>query len=457
MLNPLAHRPTKPNFLFSIALVLVLAITTQTHAQRRGVALYDPQGVFVDPDGVLKTKTVAKGKALRLLLNKTRIIRKDHDLRYISLPRLFAQVRKLQEAGKPIPDDIKYLGGITKLQYLFVDSKNKDLIIVGRAEKIDKQFPGRPMGVKTGRPVLQLDDLVVALRTVGPGKQIQPFGVNIEQTKRQQNAMVAVFNSRIADLQIRSKRASVFDAMAKAAGPQTVRLINLAPDTRFALVCLEADYLMKRLAIGLYKSPVPAVRSYLSLRKSLNEAPNRFWFEAKYDALLTSPDGTAFKLQGQSLQILTQEQFQSKENAKSDPAADGFASQATKYFDDLAHFIPSFADLANLTDLSVFAALINQENLHKKINWNMAWVLDAKSGYPVPRVKVPTTAETLVNYNLVRLSPRQHAIIHAAGGVLLKLNKTIRNRKSSSADFTNAQKSIPAGWQTLVPHSATKK
>ena len=40
----------------------------------------------------------------------------------------------LREANKPIPDDLKYLGGLTQIRFVFAYPDQKDLIISGPAE-----------------------------------------------------------------------------------------------------------------------------------------------------------------------------------------------------------------------------------------------------------------------------------------------------------------------------------
>ena len=97
---------------------------------------------------------------------------KAERLCFVSLPKTFAQARALTEAGKPLPEELKYLGGLTQVRYVFVFPEEKDLVIAGPAEPwfvIDEQHAA---GKRSGRAVMRLEDLVVAMRTVrdiGPG------------------------------------------------------------------------------------------------------------------------------------------------------------------------------------------------------------------------------------------------------------------------------------------------
>ena len=93
-------------------------------------------------------------------------------MRKISLRALEAACQHfLTENSGKLPDEIKYLGGLQRIQYVFVYPEQNDIVLAGPAEgwKIDEA--GNVVGVTTGRPVLQLDDLLVALRTVSSARQ----------------------------------------------------------------------------------------------------------------------------------------------------------------------------------------------------------------------------------------------------------------------------------------------
>ena len=56
-----------------------------------------------------------------------------------------------------------------------------------------------------------------------------------------------------------ASRKERMDEMVKALGPQRVRVFGTEPDTRLALVCVAADYELKRFALGLDRAPVAGV------------------------------------------------------------------------------------------------------------------------------------------------------------------------------------------------------
>lgn len=418
----------------------------------RGQVAQDPEGVYIDPQGVLATKKLADGGKLRDLLKlAARRAPDESSLVYISLPRLFAAARAELDAGRAIPDDLRYLSGLVKLQYVLLDEAGNDLVIAGRAEPYDPAMPGRPLGLHTGRPVLQLDDLVVALRTCGPGRADHSFGCTIHLSAQQMQAVVDELNRQSIVVKTEpSRRREVADKLADAAGLQQVGLYSLTPDSRLAFTCVEADYLLKRLALGLDRSPVPQVASYIVTQKSADVNGNRFWFEAMYEPLLVAADGSAYAIRGQSLQIRTRKRFNDKadhDETNVDPGAKLFADQATKHFDKLARHIPAFGDLANLCDLGLLAALIARDDLHRKANWNLDWILDS-AGYSVTKVPVPATARTLVNYN-----QRDQTLLFAAGGVKLTPAPFLDKRTLDEAGMLRPlRRTIPPDqWRVMPP------
>ena len=426
----------------AIPCIVAVALMAGSAAAQATAAL-DPEGVYIDSEGVLKTRKVDTGKRLRELRKRAAANKEDGRLVFISLPRLFAQVREKLDAGQKLPDEMRYLKGMVKLQFVFVYPEEKDLVIAGPAEPIDAKFPGRPVGRRTGRPVLQLDDLVVALRTCGPGKVGDAFGCTIQQTADGRKKMLAKLKEREGALRANPKsHKAISRAMAEAGGLQPVKFFALKPDTRFAFVCLEADYLMKRQALGLDRSPVKKVKSNLALRSSPETTASRFWFETLYEPLKVSPDGNAFEIQGQSLQILTRSRFidEDKDQVQADATARKHAELATRHFSELAKFILPYADLANLADLSLLAALIGQDNLHQKTGWDLGWILDT-DGYPVAKVRVPESAQTLANSKLT-----SRTVIFASGGVKFTLKKFVTERTKDERGTLAARADRPDGW-----------
>jgi len=380
---------------------------------------YDPVGVDIDPNGVLKSRINKPDARLAELRKKAKDFKDDGKLIFISLPRLFERAEALLKNNKPLPADVAYLGGMVKLQYVFVYPDEKDIIIAGPAEPFDTDTPYRPLGKITGRPVLHLEDLVTALRSSGPGKFPDRVGCDINITKEIQDRIGKKARQVAPKSGVIGKR-NAADQIAKAGGRQPVQYYALNADTRFAVVCVEADYRLKQLALGLFKTPVKKVRSYSNLIKK-PELPHRFSLESDYEALVVTPDGNAFEFKGASLKVNSGLLGKPDSTDKDiSAAALRFKKACNNNFAELTKYMVSWADLTNLADLSVFAALIGQDKLHDKIEWDLSWILKE---YPVTKMKGIKSAQTLCNYSM---SGRM--ILFTSGGVWIKPEEWAKNR-----------------------------
>ena len=354
-------------------------------------------GVYVSKDGLLgversqddSRQLTARRAALVRAGREARAAGKKEQLGYISLPRLFAQAKKAVDAGQPIPDDVRFMGGMTKVKYIFVFPDKKDLVLAGDVEPYDKKNPARPIGLFSGRPVLQLEDLVVTLRHMGPGHVPGQIGCSIDPPR---NAMQIVSDIIKDPTNRRVSKAEKSQMMVQNVGPQTVRYINIAADTRVAYVIVEADYLLKRMAMGVDPSPVAAVRHQ---KQNDRLQFNRLWLVPHYEPLLVSDDGLSYEIRGQGIKLnASSDQFADKEASL---AAEGYAKNFTKYFPQLAAAVPSYADLWNITDLAYVSALIAQDRLDRKAGWDLSWVMSEK-GCPLTEVTPVQTAETMAYY-----------------------------------------------------------
>jgi hypothetical protein len=374
----------------------LLFLLASSSAIGQAAAAMDPQGVHVDAKGVLRSRTTDPDPRLAELWKNAKSLQKDGRFLYVSLPRLFAEARRAVESAKGLPAELRCLGGMTRLQYIFVYPDSKDLVIAGPAEPIDAREAYRPLGKITGRPVLQLDDLVTALRAFGPGRTPDRLGCDIEITPEIRERVNAKIQSVGPTSRIVGFRKAC-DQIADAGGVQPVKYWGLEPATRFAFVCVEADFRLKQLGLGLLAPPVPKVESYRNLIL-VPEKEFRFSLESNYEALAASPDGLAFELRGPSLKV-NGGLLGHPESTVQDlsPAGKRFVASCNENFDALIRHLVSWADLCNLGDLSVLAALVGGDGLAEKAGWDVSWILDPK-GYPVVEMKAPTSAAVLCNY-----------------------------------------------------------
>ena len=163
-------------FLFALVATPIAATAQNTTVQlpQFGIAI-DADGVlslkvFRDPRGALTAKRVA---AARDALAGDLFA--PAKMRMVSLVRLERAIKKKLDAGDQPDDVMRHLAGLQRVQYVFFYPERRDIVIAGPAEGWINDLSGRAVGVTTGRPVLLLEDLMVALRAYPPGSRHKPF------------------------------------------------------------------------------------------------------------------------------------------------------------------------------------------------------------------------------------------------------------------------------------------
>lgn len=401
-------------------------------------------GIAIDASGVVAPvfqKELASKLAQQRLLafaekNFPADLNKPSELRMISLVRLEKACQSFADEKKHVTPEIQYLAGLQRIDYVFLSPDSGDLVIAGPAEGFAPDEMGRVVGVTTGRPPIRLDDLIVALRTVPRTSQI---GCSIDPTPSGLQAFGDYVrrNSTPATTAVIQQR---FREMAKALGQQDVSVFGVPGDSHFAQVLVEADYRMKLMATGIEK---PRLKGFLSHLQAIRPGQNtfqRWWFTPLYDAFQQSEAGDAFAFSGQRLQLMAEEERVSAEGIRTAAKANGastqkFAAQFTKRFEELAKIVPVFAELQNITDLAVLAALMQKKQLAQKVGWKMSLFLD-EDQTPLVKGNVPKHVQSVYG---TRLAGRLILGL-VAGGVELNPFQTVSTTKfdPASPELTDA-------------------
>ena len=394
-------------------------------------------GISVNSQGVLSNATVDEtGRLVQIMQESLAPVPGDlvqaTEIRKISLRLLEEAVAEATQTGKPLPDEIRYLAGLQEIRYVFVDRENRDIIIAGPGEgwKVNKK--GAVVGIKTGRPVMLLDDLLVAMRTARAAMRdvitcsIDPQPEGIAQLRNYLNSIQAMSNPQQTKANIE-----------KILGPQKVTFTVVPETSHFARVMIAADYRMKRLGMHLDRSPVPGLPSYLQMVKSsggrIGDMFPRWWLEPRYESVMQSPDGLAWELHGASVKAMTEAEYineagQRQKANKVDPLAKRWADLFTQKFDKLAVADPIFGQLRNCMQMSVLSALIVKEDLTAKAGYSLPTLLDPTevqiAKYPAPK-QVDTVASALKAGN--------HWIVSASGGVAIDSFAVIQKPKKNPA------------------------
>lgn len=387
-------------------------------------------GIAIDAAGVV-TPAFVKETTARLNQKRQEALAAEHlsaditassPLRKVSLVRLEKMSREFAEQNKHVPVEMQFLAGLQRIDYVFVYPETGDLVIAGPAEGFAPNVIGRVLGTSTGRPPLRLDDLIVALRTVPRASLI---GCSIDPTQQG----LARFNDYLKRNSFATTTAVIqrrFREMAQAMGTQDVSVFGVPANSHYASVLVEADYRMKLMSVGLERPKISKWKSHLQLIGTGGNTLQRWWFTPLYDAFKQSQDGNSFQISGQRVQLMSQSEQVSASGKRSAAATQAqsiekFAKQFTERYEDVAEVSPIFAELQNIIDLAILAALFEKEQLPQRVDWSMDLFLDEVKT-PIAKGNPPSKVASVCNYR--KAGSRMVGLV--GGGVTISPNRLLR-------------------------------
>ncbi|HVW00462.1 MAG TPA: DUF1598 domain-containing protein [Planctomycetaceae bacterium] len=359
-------------------------------------------GILVDANGVVQP---VFGQDHNAKLERTRIEAdaREHlpsdlnalsPLRKISLRRLEEECAKYADRKQDVTVEMQFLAGLQRIDYVFIYPDAHDVVIAGPAEGFAFDAVGRAVGVSTGQPPIRLGDLLVALRCL---ERDGKFGCSIDPRQEALEKLGQWLKQQpIATSTDQAK--SRFEQSAEIVGMQDVKVWGVPAESHFAQVLVEADYRMKRIGLGLDHPPVKGLHSHLATLGAHGNSMQRWWFVPQYDDFVRTEDGLGYQPAGPRAQVLAQEELVDQQGRRSDAgntrqSTQKWARHFSKKFPELADRVPVFAEMRNLFDLAIVAALFKKEQIPQRAGWRPGLFLDAaraptKRG-PVPR-QVPT-------------------------------------------------------------------
>jgi uncharacterized protein DUF1598 len=377
--------------------------------------------VSIDADGVVAAPKVEVVRELREHYLKDfkavpAELNRPVELRKISLKQIEEACAKAdKQTTYYLPDEIRFLAGIQRIQYIFVYPEENDIVLAGPGEgwKVDEN--ANYVGVTTGRPVLRLEDLMVALRTVHDARQ-GGITVSIDPTEegRQRLSQLKQQHPKFT-----SETAAAFE---KALGSQKITITGVPDTSRFARMLFCSDYHMKRIAMKLDASPVKGLPSYVDMIKQNGARPTnmmpRWWLACNYEPLAKSPDGLAWEIRGPGVKVLTEDELigadgSVKGTGQANPTAQKWADLMTAKYDELSVKQPVFGELRNLMDLCVVAALIAKEDMLAKAHLEIPTLAAKDSKMELTHWHAPKSVPTQVS----TLRGNGEVIVTASGGV----------------------------------------
>lgn len=391
-------------------------------------------GVAVDADGVLRRMMVNDFTGQ---LNRQRVqeslaeidtdIARFSKLRKVSLTRLAKLIQNSIAEGHGPTEEMKYLAGLTRIKYVFFYPETQDIVIAGPAEGWVDTVEGRVLGVETGLPVLQLQDLIVALRAFPPGERSNPLVYcSIDATDEGLMRMQEFLQS-IGRQIVPGDEQFIVQGLRESLGMQMITLGGISPNTHFAQVMVEADYRMKLIGIGL-ETPPARIKSYVSQASFGSIASNamcRWWFVPDYNRLRMTEDCHAMEFVGPGVKLVGEDEVVGRNGQRSSAGQQNRASRKfTRSFTDkyaqLAERSPVYGQLRNCIDMLIAAAFMQQHDLYGLAGWDLS-VLGNEEIYPVETYHAPTQVASAVN----SIWKGRHLATPVGGGVQIRATEAL--------------------------------
>jgi len=211
-------------------------------------------------------------------------------------------------------ENIKILGGITKLLGMVYDKERDDIIIVGYKEKKNKNK-------------LNIDDLITSIKSICINKQYPCVSIeNTEGTER--NSL------------------------------QKVKFEGGINNTSLGKIFFDADTVLKKLSLGLIKREIWGIKSYLSLSiEDIQKKPNfnksvisRFWFNPYNLSFLGDTD--IFIIDKLDVNILIETM---RSNFNEDVPGKIFVEKMTKNFDNIKKEFSCISQIESSFDMIALA------------------------------------------------------------------------------------------------------
>lgn len=416
------------------ASILAMYVCGSAQAQFGGFRNAAVGGVKIDTEGVLSDPQVGERRDLQAAWQKglekvPADLEKWTDLRFVSLKQLESEIAAARSANKEVPDSVRFMAGLQRVKYVLIYPEQHDVVLAGPAEGWKVDLHGNVVGATSGRPVLTLDDLMVAMRVAettnasGISCSIDPTPEGLQRMKELSGQLSGKNGPQVAAQQ-----------MEQAVGPQTITITGVPATSHLARVIVAADFRMKRIAMNFEPSPVDGIPSFLTMLRgrNANNLMPRWWLAPNYEPISRDADGLAWEIRGQGVKCMTEQDFldgsgQKQHSGKADPTAQKWADLFTQKFDDLAREDSSFGQLRNVMDLAVIGALLVKERLIER------------AGFTAPNLM---NELEIAEFPAPRMVPSQASFIRANRGWVLSVSGGVQIFPWQVADRTNVSKEL---------------
>lgn len=427
-----------PSVVFASLCLIGLAITAEAGllgglgGGRRSVG-----GVIIDGSGAVRDASIAEKRELADLIRAQMDpiegdLQQPSELRLVSLKGL--QQAVADAAGEALPADIEYMAGLTRIEYVMVDAENQDIVIGGPAEPWTVGDDGSVVGKQSGHATMRLADLAIAMRSLEKASA-EGISCSIEPTPEGRRKLQLML--RRVQLRPGQNPAMLEESMKEAFGPQMIHLTGIAQDSRYARTMVAADFEMKRVAMGLTRSGVEGLPSYIEMSRNASHGSGqnpRWWMACDYEDLVRSEDGLTWKLSGNRVKTLTEQDLidqdgSAKSSGKKDRIAQAWADKMNQHLATLSAKMPIFSELQNVMDMTVLATLIRQEGLAQKAGLDLSVLAGDADGETSPIQLAAYEVPRSVSPQCSFIRGKRGWIVTASGGVDINAFEVVEKQK----------------------------
>ena len=355
-------------------------------------------------------------------------------LRKISLKRLAETLKKSAAAKTPVPDSVRYLGGLTGIEYVVAAPEENDIYLAGPAEGWTVAEDGSVVGRESGKPILLLEDLVTVFRAWNT-KTPEVITCSIDPTPE------AI--QRFANLPQSTDPEQMMADRVEAMGPMNVSFSGIPAASRMAWTLAAADYRMKTISLGFEEAPIAKFPSYFGMIKRPAGASfgQRFWIAPEYGTLRHDSKELVWNLTGTEVKTLTEREYfnadgSRKVSGKKDAAAQKWADLMTKRYADLAKAAPIFGEAKNCMDIALTVALIYFRNLPQKAGCSVDF-LSGGDVLPAADYSEPEKVPSLASCRAI-----SGGLIAVTGGVSINPFETVEKNVALDADLDSFAEKI---------------
>jgi hypothetical protein len=397
-------------------------------------------GVWIDPQGVMMESVLRPASlddpspSKHLSMQSIAPWLKDSNLRWVSLTALVERQRvdgfgdQMERAGGDL------LGGLARIEWVLWDPQHQQWLLGGPAGGYQLDSMGRMRRPEDGMepfPARLLWDLAPVIE-----KQAGPFGCSIDPDP-QALVRASRLASRPETRQLLARSPDlVRDQLIEALGRQVVSLRLLPEKSTTGLDLLIADRHMKRVGLGLEAMP-DGMKDYFEWSGHHRRVPSqslvRWWFTLSSSAIVRSPDGHAFRIPDQSLQVLSDHEFldatgQRTSSQSEDIAGKSFARDFTKHFRELCRMHRCYGRIQQVFDAALVLEVIRRSPQGTKLMEQLVQQQPTQLTQPV-RFTPTIGAEEAVG--------KQHVVI-VSGGV--QVDPTRAKVIPAAADWKEPQR-----------------